>query len=55
MTDKDDMHLHRLVTCVQCTWSGRSGELIARDKIRCPKCDSPNIQYIMADPPKKVQ
>ena len=29
--------------CLTCYWKGRSGELMAKDALRCPRCDSNNI------------
>ncbi len=42
-----DRHLHRAVTC-KCGWAGGSGQLIARDKLRCPECDNDQIDYVIA-------
>jgi len=51
----DDQHLHRDVACDACSWVGINGELIARDKLRCPKCDSDKIRYFIADAPERLQ
>lgn len=46
----ENQHLKRPVSC-KCGWIGLSGELIARNApgLRCPKCDSPEIKYMVAE------
>jgi Zn finger protein HypA/HybF involved in hydrogenase expression len=51
----DNQHLKRSMYCDDCPWVGISGELIARDKLRCPKCDSANVKYLVADSPERLQ
>ena len=34
--------LEGAAVCLDCRWKGRVGELMARDTLRCPKCDSAN-------------
>lgn len=51
----DNQHLRRSMYCDNCDWIGISGELIARDKLRCPKCDSERVKYLVADAPQTVQ
>lgn len=43
----DNLHLERSVTC-KCGWSGRSGELIAKHTLVCPKCGDDEIKYVIA-------
>ena len=51
-----DMHLKRAVICEGCAWAGISGELIAKDKLRCPRCDGDQIHYVgIAEQPAAVQ
>ena len=47
--------LDRLASCVDCHWVGRSGELIAGDKLRCPKCRSDSVGYHIADRSETIQ
>lgn len=46
--------MKRPVSC-PCGWVGRMGELIARDVLRCPKCDGSDIRYFIADAPGRLQ
>ncbi len=48
-------HLRRSIYCNDCPWIGISGDLIARDKLRCPKCDSDRVTYLVAGAPKQLQ
>lgn len=41
--------------CEGCPWNGMNGELIAQDKLRCPKCGSEHVKYLVADAPRSVQ
>jgi hypothetical protein len=50
-----DMHLKRHCGCVDCKWQGFTGRLIARDKLRCPRCDSDYILYYTLPAPASVQ
>ncbi len=50
-----NQHLKRPVSCDDCGWIGINGELIAKDVLRCPKCDGNNIQYFVADAPAAIQ
>lgn len=34
--------LKKAAVCLDCSWKGRVGELIASDTLRCPKCKSAN-------------
>ena len=36
--EPEDEHLARDVRC-PCGWVGWTGQLIVKDKLRCPKCD----------------
>jgi hypothetical protein len=36
--EPEDEHLARDVKC-PCGWVGWTGQLIVKDKLRCPKCD----------------
>lgn len=48
-------NLSRDVACKACPWTGKNGDLIARDRLRCPKCDSDQIRYFIAEAPEQVQ
>jgi len=52
--DSAQTHLERMVICV-CGWIGRAGDLIAKDKLRCPRCDSDKVSYQIAEPPERYQ
>lgn len=47
--------LDRDVRCDACGWTGRLGEVIAGDKLRCPKCRSDQVGYLVPDTPATVQ
>jgi hypothetical protein len=49
-----DKHLERIVVC-ECGWSGRSGALIAKHKLVCPKCGSDKIDYVIAPSTERRQ
>jgi predicted Zn-ribbon and HTH transcriptional regulator len=34
--------LNNPACCLDCYWKGRTGEMIASDTLRCPKCKSAN-------------
>lgn len=40
-------HLNRYVSCRQCKLLTTAGKLIAKDVLRCPRCDSDDIMYPM--------
>jgi RNase P subunit RPR2 len=42
------------VACDSCGWIGKYGEVIARDKLRCPKCDD-TVHVVKHDPHGTVQ
>ena len=39
--------LDRFVTCVTCGWVGKLGKVMAKDTLRCPKCNSAAIGYVV--------
>lgn len=41
----DNAHLKLGCVCSTCSWEGVNGELIAKDKLRCPNCNSSAIHY----------
>lgn len=43
ISPETDPHLYRTMLCKSCGWSGESGEIIVRDKFRCPRCDSDQV------------
>lgn len=51
----DTQYLERSMYCDDCSWVGKSGELIVRDVLRCPKCDSRNIKYLVSESPPSIQ
>ena len=53
----ENAHLERAIHCNACKWAGVTGELIAGSKpgLRCPKCDSPDLGYFIADAPDRLQ
>lgn len=57
----ENQHLKRHVYCDggydgdDCKWVGVNGELVAKDKLRCPKCGSSQIRYLVAETPASVQ
>jgi hypothetical protein len=55
MSINENQHLERAVQCNKCKWIGINGQLIARGMLRCPKCDSAEIGYFMADAPERMQ
>jgi hypothetical protein len=46
--------LGRAVYC-DCGWSGRMGQLIAADTLRCPKCRRDDFKMLVPDTPKTAQ
>jgi predicted Zn-ribbon and HTH transcriptional regulator len=42
------------VACDSCGWIGKYGEVIARDKLRCPKCDD-TIHAVKHEPHGTIQ
>ena len=46
--------LDRTMNC-ECGWTGRLGEVIAADKLRCPKCRSVAVGYLTPDTASTVQ
>lgn len=47
--------LNRTILCSGCGWSGRLGDTIAADVLRCPKCRSDRVDYFVASDPAAVQ
>lgn len=47
-TKTTDDPLDERWACLVCFWLGRFGELMAKDVLRCPRCNSGNIHP--ADP-----
>ena len=45
----------RAVFCNDCGWSGRMGQLIAADILRCPKCRSKEFRLLVSETPTVVQ
>jgi predicted Zn-ribbon and HTH transcriptional regulator len=39
--------LDRFVTCGTCGWVGKLGKVMAKDVLRCPKCNSAEIGYVV--------
>lgn len=40
--NKEKSELDKEAVCLDCRWKGRVGDLMARDTLRCPTCDSAN-------------
>jgi hypothetical protein len=51
----ENRHLKRACGCVDCQWIGINGQLIAKDKLRCPRCGSDYIIYYTSAAPKSLQ
>lgn len=53
----ENRHLKRPVRCEGggCEWIGLNGDLIAKDKLRCPECDSDQIRYFINKAPVNLQ
>ena len=41
-----DHRLKWITRCPTCNWIGRMGELIAKDVLRCPKCNSADVELV---------
>jgi predicted Zn-ribbon and HTH transcriptional regulator len=54
MPEKPDV-MERSMRCDDCSWNGKLGEIIAADKLRCPKCRSERVGYSVPDTPATVQ
>jgi Zn finger protein HypA/HybF involved in hydrogenase expression len=55
VADNRNNHLERACWCNACRWHGVVGKLIARDKLRCPKCDSVDVEYPIVTAPERMQ
>jgi len=47
ITDGERDVLDRFVTCGTCGWVGKLGKVMAKDVLRCPKCNSGEIGYVV--------
>ena len=47
-------HFDRPVSCDDCAWIGSYREVIAKDKLRCPKCDG-TVHAVKHDPHETLQ
>jgi len=45
----------RIVTCIECNWWGRLGQAVVGDALRCPRCGSSCIGYVVPDVPFTLQ
>jgi hypothetical protein len=43
---RHDSHLKWIVRCLSCSWLGKTGELIAKDVLRCQSCDSERVALV---------
>ena len=52
---KEQDVLERLIVCEECGWHGSAGEMIASDRLRCPRCKSDKVGYHIAERSEKLQ
>lgn len=52
----ENEYLKRPIVCETCRWKGVNGDLIAKDVLRCPKCNGSKFDYFMiANAPERIQ
>lgn len=51
----ENRHLKRPYYCEDCDWQGRSGELIAKHTLVCPKCGSERVKLLVSEAPQATQ